>query len=374
MVTGRTDASEWLGALLVFAAFVVAACVVWAFWGRGVRAVLRRIGLQPDEALIAAPRRLMALGLVLLGAYYSAASLGPLHAHPRTAELLGRVLAIGWVALLLWTTLRLFNRAVDWRLRRVADDLEHFGSVRYRLNLLRKLTNVLAVGLAGLYALRIAGADISPLLASGAIGGLAVALAAQDTLSNLIAGFYLAIDRPIRVGDFIRLETGQEGYVEQIGWRNTMVRLFANNVVVIPNSKLSQAVVTNYYLPEPAMSVYVPCGVAYDSDLQHVEDVVLDVARQVERSVNGADPAWEPTVRWKGFGESAVDFVTALRVSQFEAQYLLQSEFVKALHARFRAEGIEIPFPMRTVIVRSVTDDGVSGDGRFGAPVMERRT
>ncbi|MBI4531562.1 MAG: mechanosensitive ion channel family protein, partial [Candidatus Latescibacteria bacterium] len=140
---------------------------------------------------------------------------------------------------------------------------------------------------------------------------------------------------------------------EEIGWRNTKVRLWANNVVVIPNSKLSQSVITNYFLPEQEMSVYVWCGVAYDSDLQHVEDVTIEVAKHVMLEVEGSALDWEPVVRWKEFGDFAITFVTVLRVKEFSAQYKLQSEFIKALHHRFKEEGIEIPFPIRTVILKN---------------------
>lgn len=226
-------------------------------------------------------------------------------------------------------------------------------NVQYQAALAGKLTSALIVAFGILYILRIAGVDISPLLASGAIGGLAVALALQDTLANLFAGLYLTIDRPARVGDFIKLESGQEGYLEEIGWRHTQVRVSGNNVVVIPNTKLSQAVITNYSLPRQDMSVMVECGVAYDSDLEHVEVVTIDVARTIQHSTEGADPDWEPSVRWKAFDDSAISFVTVLGVKEFREQHTVQSAFIKALHRRFQDERIEIPFPVRTLQFRS---------------------
>ena len=117
------------------------------------------------------------------------------------------------------------------------------------------------------------------------MGGLAVALALQDTLANLFAGFYVTLARQIRVGDYVRLETGEEGYLVDIAWRATRIRMLPNNTVVVPNAKLAQAIVINYHLPDKELAVLVDLGVDYDSDLEHVERVTCDVAREVMRSV-----------------------------------------------------------------------------------------
>jgi len=190
---------------------------------------------------------------------------------------------------------------------------------------------------------------------------LAVALALQDTLSNLFAGIYMMVDRPVTVGDFIKLESGEEGFVEEIGWRNTKVRMWANNIVIIPNSKLSQSVLTNYYLPHQEMSVYVRCGVAYDSDLEHVERVCVEVAKEVMARVEGSATDWQPAVRFKEFADFSINFLVVLRVTDFAAQYLLAHEYIKALHRRFDREGIEIPFPIRTVIMHPPTAKAPAG-------------
>jgi small-conductance mechanosensitive channel len=161
------------------------------------------------------------------------------------------------------------------------------------------------------------------------------------------------VDRPITVGDFVKLESGEEGFVEEIGWRNTKVRMWANNIVVIPNSTLSQSVLTNYYLPRQELSVYIRCGVAYDSDLEHVERVCVEVGKEVMARIPGCQLDWTPVVRFKEFADFSINFLVVLRVKDFAAQYLLGHEYMKALHRRFNEEGIEIPFPIRTVIMHS---------------------
>ncbi len=360
---------EWLGtnnaaldlltASAILGGFLFLILLVRIVWMRILSPLVSRTGTKIDDVLLLPMRKFVLLALLLVGLHESIRSLDVVQSNPHALKALASVLGVAGVILTTFIVLKLFGGLVSWYLLKNAEQHENFRDLKVQASLVRKIGNTLIVAVGLLYLMRSVGLDISPLLASGAIGGLAVALAMQDSLSNLFAGFYLTFDKPIRVGDFIKLESGDEGFVEEIGWRNTKIRLWANNVVVIPNSKLSQSIITNYYLPKQEMSVYVYCGVSYDSDLQHVEKVVVDVAAKVQREVQGADTSWEPVVRWKEFGDFAITFVTVLRVREFSAQYLLQSEFIKALHQRFQEEGIEIPYPMRTVILRP------AGDGTY---------
>jgi small-conductance mechanosensitive channel len=208
-----------------------------------------------------------------------------------------------------------------------------------------------------LIILSVLGISITPLLTALGVGGLAVALALQDTLANLFAGIHILMEKSIRVGDFIRLEAGQEGYVEDITWRTTRVRMLPNNIVVIPNSKLSQSVVTNYYLPEKRMSLLIPIGVSYSSDPEKVEKILVEEAKKAAGEIPGllGDP--EPFVRFiPGYGDSSLDFTLICQVQEFVDQYLAQHELRKRIFKKFKEEGIEIPFPHRTVYLREEKD------------------
>lgn len=197
------------------------------------------------------------------------------------------------------------------------------------------------------------GMSITPLITALGVGGLAVALALQDTLSNLFAGLHILMEKSVRVGDFIKLETGQEGYVEDITWRTTRIRMLPNNMVVIPNSRLAQSVVTNYYLPEKRMSLLIPVGVSYSSDPEKVERILIEEAKKAMGEIPGLVGDPEPFVRFiPGFGESSLDFTLICQVREFADQYLAQHELRKRIFKRFREEGIEIPFPHRTVYLR----------------------
>jgi len=204
-----------------------------------------------------------------------------------------------------------------------------------------------------LIILSVLGISITPLITALGVGGLAVALALQDTLANLFAGIHVLMEKSVRVGDFIRLETGQEGYVDDITWRTTRVRMLPNNMVVIPNSKLSQSIVTNYYLPEKRMSLLIPIGVSYSSDPEKIERILVEEAKKGAGEIPGLLGEPEPFVRFiPGFGDSSLDFTLICQVKEFVDQYLAQHELRKRIFKRFKEEGIEIPFPHRTVYMR----------------------
>jgi small-conductance mechanosensitive channel len=194
---------------------------------------------------------------------------------------------------------------------------------------------------------------ITPFLASLGIGGLVVALALQDTLSNFFSGIYLFFDKPIRVGDYIMLESGKEGYVTQIGWRNTRVRMLPNNILIVPNTKLVSSQIINFYLPETEMAVLVEVGVSYQSDLEKVERVTIEVGEKVLQGVPGGAKDFEPFIRYHTFSDFSINFTVILRVKEYVDQYLIKHEFIKQLHQRYQTEDIEIPFPIRTLYMRN---------------------
>ncbi|OQW52138.1 MAG: hypothetical protein A4S09_09010 [Proteobacteria bacterium SG_bin7] len=200
-----------------------------------------------------------------------------------------------------------------------------------------------------LAALDTLGVSITPILASLGVGSLAVALALQDTLGNLFAGFYLYFDQPVRVGDFVRLEDGSEGFIQKIGWRSTQIHRTSDTVVVIPNTKICNSIITNYDLPSTDVGITLSLGVGYNSDLNHVEKVTVEVAKQIMKSIPGGVPDFEPAVRFKNFGESSVDFDLILRVKHWTDQALIKHETIKSIHAKYLQEKIDIPFPQRVI-------------------------
>lgn len=207
---------------------------------------------------------------------------------------------------------------------------------------------IIVVGV--LVLLSVLGIHITPILTALGVGGVAVALALQDSLANLFAGMHLLADQPIRVGDYVKIADSIEGYVVDIGWRSTRVRMLQNTIVVVPNKRVAESVIVNYDMPEPRMSLVISVKVGYGSDPDTVERVLTEEASTAAKEVPGllAEPA--PFVRLiPGFGDSSLDFSLVCQVASFVDQYVVQHEVRKRILRRLRAEGIEIPFPTRTV-------------------------
>ena len=219
------------------------------------------------------------------------------------------------------------------------------------------LPHPLAGSAAGAHAAALSGTPPGLRAAAAAwpalgVGGLAVALALQDTLSNLFGGFYMTVAGQIRLGDYIRLNSGEEGFITDISWRSTTIRGLNNNLIIIPNASMAKAIITNYNLPEKRMIVTIPVGVDYSCDPDQVEAVLLDIAARATVEVPGilAEPV--PVVRFApGFGDSALQFSLTIYVTEFSEQFRIQHELRKRILKRFRAEKIEMPFPTRTVFL-----------------------
>lgn len=227
--------------------------------------------------------------------------------------------------------------------------IEKLGQEVVKSSIFTKIIQALIYILGLMGALQVLGISVAPALTALGVGGLAVALALQDTLSNLFAGIQLIAGRKIKPGDYVQLSTLEEGYVEDISWRNTVIRALSNHLIIVPNSKLSSSIVRNFVLPDSEISVMVDVGVSFASDLDHVERICKEVATDVLASVEGGVEDFEPIVRFRAFAESSITVRTILRAQEFSLQYGLSSEFIRRLHKRFQQEGIQIPFPIRTI-------------------------
>jgi small-conductance mechanosensitive channel len=226
------------------------------------------------------------------------------------------------------------------------------GRVFPSTSILTNLTKLFVFILGMLVLLQTLGVSVAPMLTALGVGGLAVALALQDTLSNLFAGLHILAAKKFKVGDFVRLDTGNEGILEDITWRNTSIRTLQNFTIIVPNSKMASAIVINFNVPQKILDMLIPVGVSYDSDLDKVERVTIDVAKQVLSSVPGGVTDPEPAIRYMAFADFSINFNVILRVKEFTDQGPVRHDFIKRLHQRYKEEGIEIPFPIRTLYMK----------------------
>lgn len=218
---------------------------------------------------------------------------------------------------------------------------------------------VLFVILATIIVLENLGIHLTAVWTTLGVGSVAIALALQETLSNLFAGLYIMADRPINAGDYVKLDSGHEGTVVQIGWRATSIRSLANNVVFVPNSSLAKATITNYSLPEERMVLSIPVSVSYSTDPKHLESVLLEAVEEAGRDgVPGLLLQPAPSVRFiPGFGASSLDFSLNVQIRRYADQYAVQSELRSRILDHCNRAGIEMPFPTRTLVLdKSVLD------------------
>ncbi len=344
------------GSLGILALALLLAGGVW--W---LRLVVRRLLRSADSESVAQQvvsgflddtRGILALIVVVGGVYLALANLSLWGADDqRPAGWFGAVV----LGLALIATMRVARSVV----RVLTEQLEPRMQTPEQLRVLQSIvpqvqracTGAIVV-VGALVILEQVGVPVAPLLAGLGIGGIAVAFAAQNTLANLLAGLSIFIDGTVRVGDMVELDDGQRGVVEDVGWRTTKLRLFANNLLIIPNGKLAESVMTNYQMPNDEVAVYVRNGVAYDSDLEQVEQVTLEVANRLVRDTPGAATDFEPIMRYTAFADSNINFVVVMRAKDWPTSRLLQHRFIKALKQRYDELGIEISFPARNLYLR----------------------
>ncbi|MFA5106603.1 MAG: mechanosensitive ion channel family protein [Candidatus Micrarchaeia archaeon] len=254
------------------------------------------------------------------------------------------------ILLAAYTLYNLFCATLRWYVAEVAP--KRNPGIAEMETTIRRIAGIFIVSAAIIMILTAAGIEVSPLLASFGIAGLAVALAFQDTLGNFFAGIYISLDRPIKDGDYIQLETGQEGYVEKIGWRSAKIRLITNNTVIVPNSKLASSILTNFYAPDKTLTILIPCSVSYATDLKKAKKVAIEAMKRLQKADKAIDKKTEPIVWFEQFADSGVTFKAWLAITEYYEKYRVTSEAIIAIHEAFRKNGIEIPYPKRDVYIR----------------------
>ena len=266
-----------------------------------------------------------------------------------TRDLAIKIWKVSVILTATFTVAHVVDRLIDWYLLNIAESTE----TKIDDTLLPTLRRVLPLtiyAVGALVAIDSVGVSISPILAGLGIGGLAVALAVQPTLSNFFAGTYVVTEGELKEGDFIELEGGPSGYVEDVGWRSTKIRSRFNNLVIIPNSRMAESIVTNYFSPTPAMNVIVTCGVSYDANLEDVERFSIEEAEAVINDSDQAIKDVEPFFGFSNFGDSNIDFFVFLQAIDRTGTFTLKSELIKRIHERFNVEGIEINYPVRKIV------------------------
>ena len=356
-ISQLTD-SALVGAIA--AGLILVAFVILAIFLRVTLAILtKRADKQKNDRLllvfigsIKGPSVLLVISLGLLFAYFIIARIdeGIFTSIAGTGEYAFRVWQVSAIFMATFTFSHLSDRMIKWYLANVA------GKTATTLDdtllpIFRRVLPITVYAVGTLVAIDNLGVSISPILAGLGIGGLAVALAVQPTLSNFFAGTYVVTEGELKAGDFIELDGGPSGYVESVGWRSTKIRSRFNNLVIIPNSRMAESIVTNYFSPTPAMNVIVTCGGSYESDLEQVENIALEEAEALVKESRHSIKDMDPFFGFSNFGDSNIDFFIFLQAVDRNGTFILKSQLMKRIHSRFTAEGIEINYPVRKLVL-----------------------
>ena len=222
------------------------------------------------------------------------------------------------------------------------DKLSKSGDKQATTSILTTVVDLCVYVMGILFILSSYGISISPLLTALGAGGLASALALQDTLTNLFSGITTLVSKQVHMGDYIRLASGDAGRVVDMNWRNTTIRTSTGNMVIVPNKSIANTTLTNYEQPLAECTIFIPITVTYGNDLQHVEDVTLSVARYILEHSEYGVTGFEPQVRYDALGDYGISFKVVLRIRNIVDEAVLKHQFIKRIYTTYQKEGIEL--------------------------------
>jgi len=348
-VNPTTLGSAAIASALFVVSYVVLNVTIMAF-STVAKKLTTKTRTEMDDLLINALQQPLRAVAVVLSAYIALSVTVPFITV--MGKSLEELLLSAFILLAGFTLVRVIDALIIWYGREIAPSVGKERRTKELFPIVRKIIGIAIYVAALIIFLDFFGVQIAPLVAGLGIAGLAVALALQDTLANFFAGVYILADKPVRIGDYIKLEDGTEGYVEEVGWRSTRIRLITQNALIIPNSAFAQQKIVNYNIPGGGFVVSVPVSVAYDSDLEKVEKVLGKVSEEVITNMPGAVKTFKPIVRLTNLGGYALEYKIFFQVERFTDQWPIAHKMRKEIIKAFRKNDISIPFPTQVVEVK----------------------
>jgi MscS family membrane protein len=341
-------AKEILGALLILAFFWILAQLIVLMlnkWGKRLAAFTKS---DLDDRILQLTTPHVSRLLITLGIYLAIRSL-PL--HEKLVVVLSGAIFIALVIIVFNLLYHAFDELLQWYIAGRQHNSDALIS-RHMIPIAEKLTMLFLMGTALIVILKHFNYDIFSVVTALGIGSLAIGLAAKDTLANMISGFTIMLDQPFRIGDRIQLAGGQVGDVAGIGLRSTKIRTLDNQLLIIPNSDLCNTMLINHAFPDARVKGRINIGVAYGCDVDRVKELLVATALEVGDVLR--DPA--PEAYFVSFGDSALDMSLFFWVEEYPQLFGTTDKINSLIVRRFNENGIEIPFPIRTVIMGKGTD------------------
>lgn len=341
----KLNLGPWLEAGLIVIAFLILGKVVELIFTRALSRMTQKTRTDIDDEAIRILHRPVFLSVLFFGLAAAFHRLGVVTDAERTVlSLLKTILVLVWMAAGFGLANVFFSPSAT------ASGRVRFLDAR-TVPLFNNLAKIAAVAAAVYFVFVVWHIDPTAWLASAGIVGIAVGFAAKDTLANLFAGVFILVDAPYKVGDYINLDTGERGEVTHIGLRSTRILTRDDIEITVPNSVIGTAKIVNETGGRwPRERIRTPVGVAYGSDVDQVRRVLLEAGKATETVCE--DP--EPIARFRGFGESSLDFELLCWIQEPVLRGRTLDELNTAIYKALAREGIEIPFPKRDVYIKSM--------------------
>ena len=340
-----TEYAGFVTAGIVIVTFLLAAWVVsWIF-----RVVISRATSKTstdlDDMLMNAISLPLIIGIGIVGLFVA---LQRIPLSPEEGNYVNLGFSVFYILFGALIAIRIINVIVYWYAENAAKKTkskfdDHF------LPPIRRMISLIVLLVALTMMLGVFGVDLTAAVAALGVGGIAIALAFQDTLKEFFAGGHVILDKPIKIGDLIELESGDRGTVQDIGWRSTVISTWDGNYITLPNTRIANSKLINYTQPARDIAFVIQMGVGYHEDLDRVEKITREEARKIVKKLGTGVEGWDPLVRFKNFGDSNIDFAVVFKVRSFGNQHEMKHEFIKAIKKRYDKEGIEISWPVRKV-------------------------
>ncbi len=336
----------WLLFLIIFLGLSIGGIALANVLLKISMSLARKTKTELDDKIIGAIKAPLNVGIIIIATYVAVYLV---KIPPKYTNLIDKVLFVFTVILIALAATRVMGVILVW-IREKSENKEFVNKV---IPLVEKGIKIFVWLAAVMIVFKRFNYDISSLVVSLGVGSLALGLAAQDTLANMFAGFTILLDQPFKIGDRIKLETGEFGDVIEIGLRSTKIRTVENNVLIIPNSTLVKSKVLNYYMPESRVVVRIPIGVAYGSDIDKVRQALVESALAVEEVLR--DP--EPRAFFTEYADFSLNFLLVYWVRDPKQAFASKDKVNQIIWNKFKEYGIEIPFPIQTIYIKKEESD-----------------
>jgi MscS family membrane protein len=331
--------SPYLNALISVLAFVVIAKIADILVDKVLRRFAKFTKTDIDDRIIDLIHSPISFTIIIIGIVLAISYLKPApDVFFYSSGVLYSILTVIWCI----TIIRISNAVIEHGIRRVSDLT---GLSRDIIPLVENISKIAIIIAALMVVLSLWKVNITPLLASAGIAGAAVAFAAKDTIANFFGGISVFVDKPFTIGDYIVLDKGERGEVVAIGVRSTRIKTRDDIQITVPNSVIANTTIINESAPAPNFRVRIPVSIAYGSDIEITEKILLDIASANENVL----PEPSPRVRFRAFGESSLNFELLCWAKEPALRGLTVHQLNSSIYKTFKETGIRIPFPQRDV-------------------------